>query len=316
MSFTDGMRNCAGVVIAALMLAACSTPSHPVVLPRTSPPPALLTVSTAPAAASGSPRITKVLTVVEENHGQTDAFSGMPYLASMARTYGRTTAYRTLTHPSLPNYLAMAGGSSFGIRDDSSPPSHALAGRSVFDAAIASGHTARTYAEGMPSVCARSPHGRYAVKHNPWAYFSDAASQQACRTGDVPAGTVTAGALHNDIARGTLPNVGLLVPDLCHDAHDCSLQTADSWLKGWLGKVLNGPDYRAGRLAVVVTFDEDEGAGPGSILTVVIAQKLLHRTVTASLNHLSWSRWMTDLVGAAPLRQAARAPSLGRAFGL
>jgi hypothetical protein len=298
----------------ALLLGACSAPGRSELPPsaaRTRTP-----VSTTPVVVSDSPRITKVLTVIEENHGQTSALNGMPYLASMARTYGRTTAYRTLTHPSLPNYLAMAGGSTFGVHDDGSPARHPLAGRSVFDAAVATRHTAKTYAEGLPSVCATSPRGRYAVKHNPWSYFSDTASQKACHTGDVPSGTTTAGPLDNDVARGTLPHVGLLVPDLCHDAHDCSLPTADTWLKGWLGTVMNGPDYRSGRLAVVVTFDEVDGPGKGSILTVVIAPTLHRRTVTAPLSHLSWCRWMTDLIDAPPLRQAAGAPSLGRAFGL
>ena len=40
----------------------------------------------------------------------------MPYLAGLAGEFGRTTAYRAVTHPSLPNYLAVAGGSTFGAR--------------------------------------------------------------------------------------------------------------------------------------------------------------------------------------------------------
>ena len=71
-----------------------------------------------------------------------------------------------------------------------------------------------------------------------------------------------------------------------------------------------------GRLAVVVTFDEDEGTGPrrGNVLTVVVAPSLHGTQVDAPLDHLSWNRWMTDLVGADP--QAPDAPSLGKAFGL
>jgi hypothetical protein len=251
-----------------------------------------------------------VLTIVEENHGAADALRSMPFLAGLADSYGRATAYTGLAHPSLPNYLGLAGGSTFGIRDDAGPSDHPLRGPSVFDLAP----RARTYAEGMKSSCQVQSTGRYAVRHNPWVYFAD--SRARCRADDVPAGTLGAGALHDDIAHGTLPTVGLLVPDLCNDAHDCSLATADRWLRGWVVEVQAGPDWRAGRLAVVVTFDEDEDGGSGPLLTVVVWPGLHRVLVTSPLSHLSWSRWMTDLVGASPLRQAMRAASLGRAFGL
>jgi acid phosphatase len=309
-------RGSKAVLLALLLASACGRSSTSVDRPR-APAVVTATASSAPQALTVAPaRVTKVLTIVEENHGQTSAMAGMPYLASLARDYGRTMAYRSLTHPSLPNYLAMAGGSTFGVHDDASPAQHHLAGPSVFDAALAAHRTAKTYAEGMSHGCQLAAAGRYGVKHNPWAYFSDAASRRSCLALDVPAGTVAAGALRTDVSRGALPTVGMLVPDICHDAHDCSLATADSWLRSWVRVLLAGPDYRAGRLAVVITFDEVEGSGTGSILTVVVAPGVRHRVVTGGLSHLSWARWMTDLVGARPLRQAAAAASLGRAFGL
>jgi hypothetical protein len=270
----------------------------------------------APAAAPSASRPTKVLTIVEENHGQASALRGMPYLSFLARSYGRTTAYRSLTHPSLPNYLALAGGSTFGVHDDVAPAHHRIAGPSVFDVALRARRTAKTYAEAMARPCQAAAAGRYGVKHNPWVYFADGPSRRACARYDVPAGTTSSGALRADIVRGTLPHVGLVVPDICHDAHDCPLGTADSWLRGWVHLVLSGPDYRAGRLALVVTFDESEGGAGGDVLTVVVAPSLHHAVVGTPLSHLSWCRWMTDLVGARPLRQASGTTSLGRAFAL
>jgi len=92
-----------------------------------------------------------------------------------------------VTHPSLPNYLALAGGSTFGVSDDRSPSSHPITQDSVFDAVIAAGHRAKIYAEAMPEPCTLGPTGRYAVKHNPWAYFSSDTSRDNCRRLDVPA---------------------------------------------------------------------------------------------------------------------------------
>lgn len=275
-------------------------------------------VTEASATSSPAPvRVTKVLTVIEENHDANAALSGMPYLASLARSYGRTSTYHAMTHPSLPNYLAMAGGSTFGVHDDGPPSSYPLSTASVFDAAIAHGHTAATYAEGMTQPCQRSSSGPYAVKHNPWAYFASAASRRNCAAHDLPAGSPTSGALHDAIVNG-LPDVTMVVPDLCHDGHDCSLGTADRWLQQWLPRVMDGPDYRAGRLAIVVTFDEGTGSGDHSstVLTVVVSPKLHGKVVSATLNHLTWCKWMTNIGGSPPLQRAAGVVSLGAAFGL
>ncbi|WP_407342668.1 alkaline phosphatase family protein [Pengzhenrongella phosphoraccumulans] len=275
--------------------------------------------STAPTAtvpATPGVTITKVLTIVLENHGTDAVRAGMPDLMKLADTYGQTSRYRAETHPSLPNYLSMAGGSTFAVTDDAPPADHPVSGPSVFDLALAAGRTARTYAEGMPTNCALTKDGRYAVKHNPWAYFADASSRQACRVDDVPLGTHAAGPLTDDIAAGTLPEVGMVVPDLCNDAHDCPLATADAWVDAWVTQVQQGPDWRAGRLAVVVTFDEAERSSDNTVLTVVAAPSLDGQVVDDALTHASWTRWMSDLVGSPAPNDAHDAPSLGAAFGL
>ena len=303
------------LLLSVLLLASCShgAPTSAPPTPAPSTTPAATQVSPRPSSSVGPVGITKVLTVVLENHGTEAAMTGMPYLASLARAHGRTTHYRALTHPSLPNYLALAGGSTFGVLDDGGPERHPIASASVFDAALARGRNAATYAEGMARPCQRQDAGRYATRHNPWTYFASPASRAACAKHDLPLAALPAA-----IRTGALPHVGLLVPDLCNDAHDCGLGTADRWLRQWLGAVLAGPDYRSGHLAVVVTFDEDEGhQDVGSdVLTVVVAPALTHRVVDVPLDHVSWCRWMTDLVGAEPAPGARRATSLGSAFGL
>ena len=105
--------------------------------------------------------------VVEENHTQASALGGMPYLASLADTPGQTTAYRAVSHPSLPNYLALVGGSTFGVSDDRPPADHPVTGDSVLDLTIAAGATAKAYLEDMPGRCTLESTGDYAVKHNP-----------------------------------------------------------------------------------------------------------------------------------------------------
>ena len=277
--------------------------------------------STSPATSTAArtsaptrPAISKVLVIIEENHSRSQMKTGMPYLYGLAQRYAYASDYRAITHPSLPNYLAIAGGSTFGVQDDENPAAHVIHGASVFSQALAAGRTAKLYAESMPSSCDLTSAGSYAVRHAPWAYFTD--QRAACRRGLVPAGGPTKGAFVTDVRRGTLPTAGMLIPDLGDDAHDGTLGEADAWLKAWLPGVLAGPDFTAGRLVVVVTADEDNYTSVNKVLTVVLARGVSHKVVTTPLTHYSLTRLYDDVMGVKRLRNAATAPSLSAALGL
>ena len=327
----------AAAAAVTLAVAGCSTTDSAVTSPPGTPRVTETPGATGPAPTSAVPTPTvtadppaapsavvvdgggapvKALVVVEENHSQSSVLSGMPYLASLADSYGQTSAYRAVAHPSLPNYLAIIGGATFAVTDDRPPADHPVPGASVLDAAIAKSAAAKAYIEDMPGPCTLVSSGDYAVKHNPWAYFADGTDRGNCRNFDVPAGTTTGGALHDDVQAGTLPTVGLLVPNLCHDAHNCPLGAADAWLQQWLPFVMNGPDYLTGHLAIVITFDEDDNSGDNTVLTTVIAPTVHHVSAAAPLTHYSLTRYLADLAGTPPPGEAAAAPSLGSAFGL
>jgi acid phosphatase len=256
-----------------------------------------------------STHVTKVLVFVVENHSLQQMRSGMPWLDHLAERYGYASRYHAITHPSLPNYLAIAGGDTFGVTDDAAPADHRIRRPSVFGRALRRGRTATTYAEGMTSRCQQVNVGRYAVRHNPWTYFRS--ERDACRRHDVPLRR-----LGGAIASGGLPRVGMVVPDVCNDAHDCSLARADGWLRRRVGAVLRGPDFASGHLAVVVTADEDDGDHGNRILTVVAHRRLHHVVVRRPLTHYALSRAYADVAGVAPLGHARRARSLLGAFGL
>ena len=109
--------------------------------------------------------------IVEENRSVSDVAAHMPFLMSRARADGTATNFYAISHPSLPNYLVLAGGSTFGVADDDVPAAHRLHGPSLFGQLLAAGRTAKTYAEAMPGNCAVDNRGVYAVRHNPWTYF-------------------------------------------------------------------------------------------------------------------------------------------------
>jgi acid phosphatase len=254
--------------------------------------------------------VTKLLVFVVENHSLRQMRTGMSYTARLARRYGYAVDYHAIGHPSLPNYLAIASGRTHGVRDDLPPSSHPLRGRTVFGQALALGRTAKVYAEGMPSRCALVDGGHlYAARHNPWTYFVQERSQ--CRLHDV---AMTEFA--RDVDRGRLPNAGLAIPNMCNDAHDCSLSTADDWLRNRLSRVWHGPDWRSGHLAVVITADEDDYSQGNRVLTVVVHPSQHSHVVRSPLTQYSLTRLYEDVLRAGHLGRAARAPSMTRAFGL
>src|SRR5436309_2172179 len=86
----------------------CQAPTNPA--PLTSGP------STSAARTAGS----RVMVVVEENHSF-DQIIGSPQAPFLNRLAGQgtlLTSYFAITHPSLPNYLAMLSGDTQGITSD------------------------------------------------------------------------------------------------------------------------------------------------------------------------------------------------------
>lgn len=254
---------------------------------------------------------TKVLVVIEENHSLRQMRAQMPYLAGLSDRYGYATDWHALTHPSLPNYLAIAGGSTFGVTNDADPSTNAAKlGRaaSVFSQARRAGRSAATYAESMPHHCNLTSAGHYAVRHNPWTYFS--ADRTACRAHDVGTANLAANARANKLA-----NVTFLIPNLVHDAHDATLAQADAWLKTHLAPVLASSDFTSGRLAVVVIADEDDRLSGNKVLTSVLSTRLDHKVVRTALNHYSLTRFIEQVLGVGRLRNARTAPDMATAFG-
>lgn len=267
--------------------------------------------ASARATSATPPRITKLLVVVEENHSLSQMRRGMPYTFRLAKQYGYATNYHALRHPSLPNYIGIAGGAMYGITDDRSPAAHRITRQSVFGEAIRHGKTAETYNESMPHRCTLTNSGRYAVRHNPWTYFVN--NRETCRGYDrrmIAFGPA--------VRAGHLPRVGMVIPNLDHDAHDGSLHAADTWFQNLVKTIVSGPDWKSGHLAVVLTADEDDHNAGNTVLTTVITKSLMnkHRVVTSRLTHYSLTRLYDEVADLPLLHAAADAPSMARAFHL
>jgi hypothetical protein len=197
----------------------------------------------------------------------------------------------------------MTSGTTHGITDDAGPSAHALDGPSIFSQVGRAGW--RSLEESMPSNCLLGDSGVYAVRHNPAAYYTR--TRAACAGRDVPLG-----AKPDVSARFTF-----VTPNLCHDMHDCGVSAGDTWLRGFLPKVLASSSYRGGRTAVFLTWDEDDRSTANHIATLVIAPSVRAGARSAKrFDHYSMLRTTEELLGLGHLGRAAHAPSMRHPFNL
>src|SRR5207247_11474253 len=141
-----------------------------------------------------------------------------PTFTSLGRQYARLTNYFGVTHPSLPNYLALVSGSTHGITDDCT--SCSVGGMTIGDQLTRAHRTWNAYAEGYPAGA------RFRKKHVPFLYFRGGASHV------LPLSRF-------DVRN--LPAYAFVVPDLCNDMHDCPVATGDTWLKRFVRPLLPVP---------------------------------------------------------------------------
>lgn len=255
------------------------------------------------AGTSASAGYQHVVWILFENHSynQVIGSSSAPYFNGLAHKCGLATNYSAVSHPSLPNYIALTSGSTQGITNDSGPSSHPLNVPSIFSQLP--GGASRSLDESMPSNCALSDSGKYAVRHNPETYYTNVRSD--CNSLDTPLGSPP-----NISARFTF-----VTPNLCSDMHDCSVATGDSWLASFLPTVLSSSPYRSGRTVVFVTFDE--GSGDNHVVTLVIAPSVRPGAQSGTAyTHYSLLRTTEELLGLGLLGNASGAPSMRAAFGL
>jgi phospholipase C len=202
------------------------------------------------------PKFEHIIIVVFENKefGTVINNPQMPYFNQLAKSNTLLTQFYAETHPSLPNYLAMIGGDTYGVTFDCT--SCIEDGPTLPDLIEAAGLTWKTYQEDMPSPCfAGAEAGDYAMKHNPFVYFKPIRLDAVrCIWSVVPLTQLSV-----DLTAGTLPNYVFITPNQCNDAHDCPVNIADSWLKGLMDQLLPPLDVEGKPYLIVLTWDEGQG---------------------------------------------------------
>jgi hypothetical protein len=206
----------------------------------------LASATTGPPSASAPSHI---VVIVMENKEGADVLGSRksPFLNALTRRYGVATQSYGVTHPSLPNYLALTSGSTHGISSDCT--GCGVAGPDLAGQLARAGITWSAYLEGFPGRCFRGPSaGAYAKKHNPFAYYGD-----VVRSPGLCSRLVGFGSLTSDLRTGRLPTFVWITPNLCNDTHDCGITTGDRFLARTVPTLLRqiGPHG-----FLVITWDE------------------------------------------------------------
>jgi hypothetical protein len=256
------------LMIAAVLFSACSPSAatftfnspetmvitQPAMLPAPCSGGACPNTAASPNPANDKiPVFSHVILIVLENHefsevvGNTEA---MPEFNHWINQFTLLTNYYAVTHPSLPNYLALIGGSTFGIHSDCS--NCFLHAANLPDEIEASGRTWKDYQEDMPSACFIGRSGKkYTQAINPFVYFDSIRhNPDRCDQNVLPLAQ-----LKQDLSRGILPDFLFITPNLCNSAHSCDLNKADHWLAGMVNELVNSNLYDQNSL-IAITFDE------------------------------------------------------------
>jgi acid phosphatase len=258
-----------------------------------------------------------VFIVVEENanFGDVIANPALPYLNGLANQYGLAANYFANAHPSIPNYFELTTGQILTIIDASTPHNFPVDAENVVRDLLAAGKTWKSYAEDLPSVgYTGDDTGRYAVRHNPLAYFTDVQNDTRQVQNLVPFTQFA-----TDLKAANLPDFSFIVPNLCNDAHDCSRAIADAWLKTNIDPLIQSAQFQKDGLLIIV-FDEadtlDLTSGGGHVAAVIVSPqaKRGYKSI-AFYQHQSVLRLTLEGLGATKLPgDAATAPAMWEFF--
>lgn len=278
-----------------------------------------LLLSRAVMPAEALPAFSHIFLIIMENR-EADTVIGSPeapFLASLASRFALASRYYAVAHPSLPNYLALTGGDTFGIATDCT--NCPIDGPNLVDQLEEHHKTWSAYLEGFPGACssAISADG-YAKKHNPFMYYTDIAGNPSrCMR------VVSLDLLHQDLAQDSVADFVWITPSLCHSMHDCSTQEGDRWLGSIVPQVLASPAWKE-RGVLFIVWDEGttragccghSGGGRVALLAISPLSRRGYRDDTGA-DHYALLRTIEDAWSLGHLRRAgdARTPVLRDLF--
>ena len=180
-----------------------------------------------------------------------------PYLNSLIRRGSLLSQFYAEEHPSDGNYLALAGGSTFGI-PLTNPleinPRYTIRARNLPGLVSAAGKSWKGYYQSASGPCDDTVHRNYWNDDLPFLYFADIRDRPAYCAAHLPPLAALPGDLRSP---ATTPNLAWIGPDDCADMEGCGIRAGDDFLRQQLGAIMRSPAWRTQRSLAIVTVDED-----------------------------------------------------------
>ena len=258
------------------------------------------TAATPLCGAAATAAVTHVILIMMENTSAARA-NALPYVTRLRHRCGLATDYHAVTHPSLGNYIALTSGAiPRAIRGTDCSPSPTCRSRhpSIF------GQLAgrwRVYAQSMPTRCYTGTTSLYAVRHTAAPYYP--AIRAACKRQQVRLRN-----LGNALSAGRLHRFSLVVPNVVDDMHNGCASCGNDFLKIWIRRIHQAPQYQDGSTVVFVTWDENDGSPGNRVSLLAVSPRVpAGARVTTRLTHYSLLRAMQRILGLPPLGAARTA---------
>ncbi len=234
------------------------------------------------------PRYKYMFVIIAENKAYKQIIDSpnAPKYTQFAKTYGSASNFYGEVHPSEANYVAMLGGSNFGIHDDDAfyckpgsidpfcghakereYPNHTIADQSLMAQLEAKGLTWKGYFEDIPSpgskvvVYPNAVSARYAVKHNGFMNFKTVQDDPK-----IAEKIVGLDQFSQDLRSGKVPNYSHIILNQCNEMHglaECRgdaklIQHGDAEIAKLVEQIMHSAIWaQSDNSAIVLTFDED-----------------------------------------------------------
>src|SRR6266705_2677095 len=266
------------------------------VLPLGGPDPA---ARPGPISAETSNNFDQLVVVLFENKNLNEVYGPATYMTQLANAFAFSTGWTSITNPSQPNYIALIGGSTFGVSGDGNHPN--LNHPTIVDIIENSGHTWNAIAEGSGSGCSINPDR--GEDHFPFLSYTTITGN-AARCANLhsggPADVVAA------LNAGT--NFIWFTPNDGHNMHDNSVASGDVWIQSWVPGLLTAMGTK--KAALILMFDEAYKSPPYIYMSFSGPATKLAYNSTASYSHYSLAKLLEDVWGGGSLGQGdVNAPS-------
>ena len=255
-------------------------------------------------APSTLPTPAHVVVVMEEGYTYNEIIGNRsaPYINWLANNGALMTQSSAVSYPSLPNYLALFAGSTFGLSDEC--PVSLGANPNLGSELLAAGYTFMGFSEDLPSVGSTTcTSGKYVRRHVPWVYFSNVPGANSVPFSSFPSSS--------DYA--SLPTVSFVIPNLDNDMHDGTIAQGDAWLYNNLSAYANWA--KANNSLLVVTWDEAWNSGSNRIATIFYGATVRTGMYSEPITHYNVLSTLEEFYGLEKTGNAATASAITDIWG-